>query len=150
MDLPPLRSRREDIPLLADHFLRTLSLENGRPAPDLHPEALEALIAYPWPGNVRELENVLERAVVLGGGSPISLDLMPTEVRGGGPHGVPVRDILNGEFSYADTVARFERELIEETLRRAQGVQRRAARILGIKPTTLNEKIRRLGVKVRQ
>ena len=149
VDLPPLRSRREDIPLLADHFLRTLSQENGRPAPDLHPAVLEALVAYPWPGNVRELENVLERAVVLGGGGPISLDLLPAEVRGGGLQGVPVGDILDGEFSYADTVARFERELIEETLRRAQGVQRRAARILGIKPTTLNEKIRRLGVKVR-
>jgi len=110
---------------------------------------LAALVAYPWPGNVRELENVLERAVVLGNGGPIGLELLPEEVRGeGAPPGVPTAELLDAEFSYEQTVARFERELIEETLRKTQGVQRRAARALGLKPTTLNEKIKRLGVKI--
>jgi len=151
VNLPPLRERREDIPLLAGHFLRHFARENGRPLPGLRPETLKALMVYSWPGNVRELENLIERAVVLGNGGTIGLDLLPTEVleqgRGGG-EGVPVAALEETELNYAETVARFERELIEETLRRARGVQRRAARILGIKPTTLNEKIRRLGVKI--
>jgi len=149
VDLPPLRERREDIPLLADHFLRRFAEENGRAVPEIRPEAMAALTRHPWPGNVRELENLLERAVVLGNGNPIGLELLPEE-----PHAaevassdLPERELLSGEFSYAQTVASFERELIEQTLHRAHGVQRRAARLLGIKPTTLNEKIKRLGIR---
>ena len=149
VNLPPLRDRREDVPLLAEHFLRRFAEENGRPLPQIRPEALAALTAYPWPGNVRELENALERAVVLGNGGSIGLDLLSEEVRAGDAiHAVPLEDLAAGEFSYAETVARFERELIEETLARARGVQRKAARLLGIKPTTLNEKIKRLGVRL--
>jgi DNA-binding NtrC family response regulator len=149
VDLPPLRNRREDIPLLAGHFLKQFARENGRPAQDLTAEALGAMMRYSWPGNVRELENALERAVVLGNGGAIDLDLLPVEMgRAGGLDTVPMEELREGEVNYADTVARFERELIEETLLRARGVQRRAARLLGIKPTTLNEKIRRLGVRV--
>ncbi len=149
VNLPPLRDRREDIPILAAHFLRRFAAENARTVPELSPEALAALVAYSWPGNVRQLENVLERGVVLGDGGPIGLDLLPEEVRErAGQPGVPMADLLAGEFSYSETVARFERELIEETLRKARGIQRRAARLLGIKPTTLNEKIKRLGVKL--
>jgi DNA-binding NtrC family response regulator len=151
VNLPPLRERREDIPLLAEHFLHRFARENGRSLPELRPETLQALTVYSWPGNVRELENLIERAVVLGNGGPIGLGLLPAEVleqgkEGGG--GVPVAALEEAELNYAETVARFERELIEDTLRRARGIQRRAARILGIKPTTLNEKIKRLGVKV--
>ncbi len=151
VNLPPLRDRLEDVPLLAEHFLRRFSQENGRPPAELKPDALEALMSYSWPGNVRELENLLERAVVLGNGGPIGRDLLPPELAGGERgerEGVPIAVLEETELDYAQTVARFERELIEETLRKARGVQRRAARILGIKPTTLNEKIKRLGVKV--
>ena len=151
VDLPPLRDRLEDVPLLAEHFLRHFALENGRLVPGLEPEALTALMNYSWPGNVRELENLLERAVVLGNGGPIGLELLPVEVSGRdgkGEGGIPMESLREAEVDYAETVAQFERGLIEETLRRARGIQRQAARILGIKPTTLNEKIRRLGVKV--
>ncbi|HEV8374701.1 MAG TPA: sigma-54 dependent transcriptional regulator [Candidatus Polarisedimenticolia bacterium] len=150
VNLPPLRERREDIPLLAEHFLRRFAEENGRPLPQLRPEALAALSSHDWPGNVRELENVLERAVVLGSGRAISVDLLSEDVVGSGHSSpaVPREDLVEGEFRYADTVARFERELIEETLVRARGIQRKAARLLGIKPTTLNEKIKRLGVRL--
>jgi DNA-binding NtrC family response regulator len=150
LNLPPLRDRREDIPILAAHFLQRFARENGVPPVPLGMDAVQTLLAHPWPGNVRELENVLERAVVLGEGRTIGADLLPEEIRSGADGARPdVRQILDeGELSYMDTVARFERELIEETLRRANGVQRRAARILGIRPTTLNEKIKRLGVKI--
>ena len=150
INLPPLRNRREDIPLLAEHFLRRFAGENGRTLTELRPEALAALMEHDWPGNVRELENVLERAVVLGDGGSIGLDALPREIpAGGAPSGPDLsrREILAGEFSYAQTVASFEKELIEQTLTRAQGIQRRAARLLGIKPTTLNEKIKRLGIR---
>jgi DNA-binding NtrC family response regulator len=152
VDLPPLRNRREDIPLLANHFLRKFALENGKPVPKMDSQASVALLEYSWPGNVRELENLLERAMVLGNGGTIGLDLLPEEVRrnasADGGEGIPLQVLQEMEINYAETVARFEKGLIEETLRKARGVQRRAARILGIKPTTLNEKIRRLGVKV--
>jgi two-component system response regulator PilR (NtrC family) len=146
-----LRDRREDIPLLASHFLRRFALENGRPLPELLPEAMEVLLDHSWPGNVRELENLLERAVVLGGGGAIGLDLLPAEVLSGrsSAQKPPARDALRQvELDYAETVAQFERDLIEETLQQARGIQRRAAKMLGIKPTTLNEKIKRLGVKL--
>ena len=149
VELPPLRDRREDIPLLSDHFLARFGEENLRPAPRLHPDTLALLMRHSWPGNVRELENVLERAVVLGNGGTLGPDLLPEEVRSGDAPTVdiPAAEIVAGAFSYSQTVARFEKELIEQTLARAQGVQRRAARMLGIKPTTLNEKIKRLGVR---
>ena len=152
VNLPPLRERREDVPLLADHFLRRFAQENKQPVPDLLPEALDALMAYSWPGNVRELENMLERAVVLGNGGPIGLDLLPGEQLAGGGgdggDGVAIATLQEAQLDYAEMVVRFERELIEDTLRRVHGVQRRAARILGIKPTTLNEKIKRLGIRL--
>jgi two-component system, NtrC family, response regulator PilR len=149
VNLPPLRERREDIPLLADHFLRRFAEENGRGVPEIKPEAMAALARHAWPGNVRELENLLERAVVLGNGSVIDLGLLPEEIHRGEapPSDIPAPEIHSCEFSYAQTIASFERELIEQTLLRAQGVQRRAARLLGIKPTTLNEKIKRLGIR---
>jgi len=149
VNLPPLRERREDIPLLADHFLRQFAEENGRAVPEIKQEAMVALTHYSWPGNVRELENLLERAVVLGNGGAIGLDLLPKELHSGEATvlDLPAKELISSEFSYAQTVASFERELIEQTLHKAQGVQRRAARLLGIKPTTLNEKIKRLGIR---
>ena len=79
--LPALRDRKDDIPLLVQHFLEKYGEENGRPALELSPEALDLLMDYDWPGNVRELENVIERAVVLSAGSRIGPDLIPDHVR---------------------------------------------------------------------
>src|SRR3974390_2375129 len=84
VDLPPLRSRREDIPLLANHFLEFYTKENGLSPRKLTSDAMRALMAYSWPGNVRELENVVERAVVLSSGPEISIDLLPDSLLGRG------------------------------------------------------------------
>ena len=85
IDLPSLRQRKEDIPLLVDFFLQRYSEENGRPTRRITPEALRPLMAYSWPGNVRELENVIERAVVLSSGTDIGVDLIADHIanRGG-------------------------------------------------------------------
>jgi two-component system response regulator PilR (NtrC family) len=145
--LPPLRDRREDIPLLADHFVRKYAAENDREISGVTPEALAILMDHPWPGNVRELENVIERAVVLATTPEIGLDLLPQSMRngGGGPLPGPVR--VEPGLPFYETMERFEREIILETLRNSQGVQRRAAAALGLKPTTLNEKIKRLKIQ---
>src|SRR5438477_234013 len=91
IDLPPLRQRREDIPLLVDHFLKKYSDENERPRCRVNTEALRPLLTYSWPGNVRELENVIERAVVLSSGTEIAIDLLPDHIAGRGTP-VPVVD----------------------------------------------------------
>src|SRR5215468_6805364 len=87
VDLPPLRSRSEDILLLVNHFLAKFSAENSKPARQISPEALRPLMDYSWPGNVRELENVMERAVVLSNGQTIGIDLLPDAVVGRGSAG---------------------------------------------------------------
>src|SRR5262249_19294608 len=84
IDLPPLRQRREDIPLLVDYFLKKYSEENERPRRRVTTEALRPLVTYSWPGNVRELENVIERAVVLSSGPEITPDLLPDHLVGRG------------------------------------------------------------------
>src|SRR6202035_1771500 len=82
LELPPLRARRQDIPLLAAHFLKLYADENGVPAPTLSPEAMRILMDYEWPGNVRELENAMERGVVLATTKTISPDLLPASLTG--------------------------------------------------------------------
>src|SRR5579875_3354317 len=82
LELPSLRSRREDIPLLASHFLKLYARENGTPEPTLSPEALRVLMEYEWPGNVRELENAMERGVVLATSQTITPDLLPAQLTG--------------------------------------------------------------------
>lgn len=138
LELPPLRDRPEDIPLLADHFLRTLGAELGLgPPPPLSPEALARLRTHPWPGNVRELRNVLQAALALGGGRPIT----PTElVFPGAPASPPPP--APGASSLADV----ERATIADTLRATGGNRKRAARVLGIAVSTLHEKIKRYGI----
>ncbi len=143
--LPPLRHRLEDLPALVAHFLQRYNEENDKQVGRVAPDALERLLAYGWPGNVRELENLIERGVVLARGDEITLDLMPVDLRDGiGPLSSPS---LPEGVGLSEAISRFERQLIESALRRAGGVQKQAARILRLKPTTLNEKIRRLGVR---
>ncbi len=87
IDLPPLRGRPGDIPLLVNHFLIKFSTENGKPVRQMSPEALRTIVDYSWPGNVRELENVIERAVVLSNGTLIGTDLLPDNMAGRGSPG---------------------------------------------------------------
>jgi DNA-binding NtrC family response regulator len=144
--LPPLRARLEDLPLLVAHFLERCNADNGKSVAGVSPDALERMTAYDWPGNVRELENVVERGVVLARGDEIGVDVLPPELqtRLGPPLPAPPPDGL----PFYDAVARYERQLIESALRRSGGVQKHAAGLLGLKPTTLNEMIKRLRIPV--
>jgi DNA-binding NtrC family response regulator len=148
LSLPPLRERREDIPPLVEHFIGKYAGENRKEISGLAPEALALLIEHPWRGNVRELENVIERAVVLARTPEIGVDLLPDALHGSpAPAAAGARFVLEGQFSFYETMDRFEREIITESLKRANGVQRRAATLLGLKATTLNEKIKRLKIE---
>jgi DNA-binding NtrC family response regulator len=141
--LPALRERMADIPPLVRHFLQKYGDENGRPDLELAPDALDLLVEYDWPGNVRELENVIERAVVLTAGSRIGADLIPDQVRRKPTFQIPQLTVPPEGLSLKDVVTDFEKRLIEATLESAGGVQKRAAELLRIKPTTLNEMIKR-------
>jgi DNA-binding NtrC family response regulator len=147
IELPPLRDRHDDIPLLATHFLKIYIEENQRELEGFSPAAMDALIEYHWPGNVRELENAIERAVVLCRGDTIELDELPQALRGEGPNTKPVADFPPEGLDFRETVARYQEQLIREALSRSGGVQRRAARMLKLSPTTLNEMIHRLKIQ---
>jgi DNA-binding NtrC family response regulator len=148
--LPPLRERKEDIPLLVHHFLRKYGEENEKPSPELAPQALDLLMDYDWPGNVRELENVIERAVVLSTGPRIGPDLIPDQVRMKPAFHVPQFVLPPEGLSFKDVITDVEKKLIEATLDAAGGVQKRAAELLHIKPTTLNEMIKRYDIRPRR
>jgi len=143
IQLPPLRHRKEDIPALVAHFADKYGRENGKPVDGVTPEALQALMDYDWPGNVRELENVIERGVVLSTSSRIGRDLIPDHVRTSPSFHVPHLAVPPEGISLKEVIASFERRLIESTLESTGGVQKEAARLLGLKPTTLNEMIKR-------
>ncbi len=134
--IPPLRDRKQDIPLLAEHFLEKLARVTGSRR-TLSDEALKALLAYDWPGNVRELENFLERAVAISSGSTLHLVDLPTAVQnalqlGGGP-GIPPKIV---------PLAQLEREAIINAIEQLHGDKLQAARLLGIGKTTLYRKLK--------
>jgi two-component system response regulator PilR (NtrC family) len=147
--LPPLRERKEDIPLLISHFLDKYSAENGKNVRKVSLLVMETLMDYDWPGNVRELENFIERAVVLTEEEEIGENLLTKEIvqfsRVKTPQSPP--SPVSSEMTFNMAVEGYERQMIEDALRRCGGVQKKAAKLLGIKPTTLNEKIKKLGIK---
>jgi two-component system response regulator PilR (NtrC family) len=148
--LPPLRARKDDIPLLVQHFLNKYGDENRKSGLELAPDALDLLTEYDWPGNVRELENVIERAVVLTTGSRVGAELIPDHVRRGPTFHIPQFVVPPEGISFKDVITDFEKRLIESTLDAAGGVQKRAAELLHIKPTTLNEMIKRYDIRPRR
>ena len=150
VQLPALRERKDDIPLLVQHFLDKYGEENHKPNLELTPEALDLLMDYDWPGNVRELQNVIERAAVLSSGSRIDVDLVPDHVRSSRRFQMPQVAIPPEGISFRDVITDFEKRLIESTLEAAGGVQKRAAELLHIKPTTLNEMIKRHDIRPRR
>jgi DNA-binding NtrC family response regulator len=145
-----LRERRDDIPLLVRHFLQKYGDENRKSGLELTPAALDLLTEYDWPGNVRELENVIERAVVLTGGPRIGVELIPEHVHKTTPFNVPEFVVPPEGISFKDVTSDFEKRLIESTLEVAGGVQKRAAELLHVKPTTLNEMIKRYDIRPRR
>jgi DNA-binding NtrC family response regulator len=150
IQLPPLRERKADIPILTQHFLQKYGEENNRLGLELTPDALDLLMEYDWPGNVRELENVIERAVVLTSGARIGSDLIPDHVRRTPSFQIPDVTVPPEGISLKDVITDFEKRLIESTLEQAGGVQKRAAELLHIKPTTLNEMIKRYDIRPRR
>jgi len=144
IQLPPLRQRKEDVPALVQHFVDKYAQENGKPVEGVTPEALQVLMDYDWPGNVRELENVIERGVVLATGPMIGKELVPEQVRASpGFFHIPPVSVPPEGINLREVIAGFERRIIESTLDTTGGVQKDAARLLGLKPTTLNEMIKR-------
>jgi two-component system NtrC family response regulator len=139
ISLPPLRERREDLPLLIDLFLRRFSAKSDKPVAGLSAEAREALLRYDYPGNVRELENLIERAVVLTRDEVIGLRDLPLTLHDASPD--PARPA-----GLVPAVEGLERRMIREALGRAAGVQTRAAEILGISERVLRYKLRKYGL----
>jgi len=133
--LPALRDRREDIPLIAEHFLAKYSEQMGKPITGISHDALEMLVNHDWPGNIRELENVLERAVALEGSPAILADSLPASIRGetgkAAPSGSPEALPASG-FDLEAHVKEIEMTYIAEALKRAGGVQVKAAELLGM------------------
>ena len=150
VQLPPLRERRDDIPLLVQHFLEKYGEENQKKPLEITAEALDLLLDYDWPGNVRELENVIERAVVLSNGPRLDVDLVPEYVRSSRRFQMPQFIVPPEGISFREVITDFEKRLIESTLEAAGGVQKRAAELLHIKPTTLNEMIKRHDIRPRR
>jgi transcriptional regulator with PAS, ATPase and Fis domain len=134
IDLPPLRERREDIPLLVGHFLNKFCMATSRPVPQLSTDALELLLRHEWPGNVRELENAVERALVIGRGSEIRAADFSFQFQ-------------NEPVPMGRTLDDVERAHIERILRETEGNLSRAARVLDIDRTTLYNKLRRYGLR---
>ena len=146
--LPPLRERPEDIPLLAEHFIRKYSEENNKEAPAIENSAMKALLDYDWPGNVRELENVIERAIVLSSGKPIAADLFPKNLSASlSP--APRAGMPGDAIPLKERVSDYEKSLILAALETTRWNQKKAAEILLVNTTTLSEKLKRLKIRER-
>jgi DNA-binding NtrC family response regulator len=165
LKLPPLRERREDIPLLVDHFLREFSKENNRALGRFTPQAMKLLMDYPWPGNVRELENVVERAVVLSTREEIDIDLLPDAILTRGMLGdarLQLSELLNSLAKESNQRAaagqpvpslfgimeQIERRVIVDMLEQTRWNQTEAAERFQVPLSTLNQKIKRLGIEI--
>jgi DNA-binding NtrC family response regulator len=148
IDLPSLRQRKEDIPLLVDFFLRRYSVENERPLRRLTTEALRPLMNYSWPGNVRELENVIERAVVLSLAPEIGPDLLPDNIVGKGSL-IPILE-NRADASLFDVMEQCERQIILEMLEKCGWNQTETAERFHIPLSTLNQKIKRLNIEIKK
>jgi DNA-binding NtrC family response regulator len=148
LELPPLRSRREDVPLLASHFLKFYAQENDTEDRALSPEAMRIIMDYEWPGNVRELENAMERGVVLSTSRTITPDLLPAQLTGG-TYSASLLD-HQPNASLFDLMEEIERRIISDRLERCHWNQTEAAEYFKIPLSTLNQKIKRLNVEVKK
>jgi DNA-binding NtrC family response regulator len=147
--LPPLRERTEDIPLLAEHFIKKFGDENQREGLHLEPSALKVLMDHHWPGNVRELENVIERAVALSPGNSILADSFPKNISAPLEE-TPFRFSQKDNASLKERVGNFEKSLILAALEKTDWNQKKAAQLLSVNATTLSEKLKRLKIRERQ
>ena len=150
VQLPPLRERKEDIPLLIAHFVRRFCDENGKPHCQVGPEVLKLLVEYDWPGNVRELENVIERAVVLSPQREITVDLVPEHLTAPAARmKLDEISILDGQ-SLFEIVDCFEKKVIVQMLESVNWSQTEAAEKFVVPLSTLNSKVKRLGIDIKR
>jgi DNA-binding NtrC family response regulator len=141
--IPPLRERKDDIPLLIDHFLKHCCKKAGIAKKEMSREAMKILIDHPWPGNVRELENVIERTVILQEGEVIYEDDLPEKIRQGLNSCDPRHNILNQQVSLEE----LERQYIEKVLVEYGWHRKMVAKVLGIDPSTLYRKLQKYGLE---
>ena len=146
VEIPPLRDRKEDIPLLVKHFMNIYSKENNKDIYEVTEEVREILEEYHWPGNIRELENLIERAVVFSTSDIITRENLPPLLLSSESE-EPMNISLPKENLHLKEQTRlFQKHAIITALKKTKGVQKKAAALLGLKPTTLNEKIKRFKI----
>ncbi len=147
IEVPPLRQRSEDVPLLVMHFLEVLNSERGTKIESISDRALEMLCRYDWPGNVRELENLMERVTVLRGGGDLDIEDLPESMRRAPAPACDGESPTNGDSDFRSAVDRFQSDLIRDALVKSRGNKKEAAEFLGLNRTTLIEKIKKLGLE---
>ncbi|MGQ9778014.1 MAG: sigma-54-dependent transcriptional regulator [Thermodesulfobacteriota bacterium] len=148
--IPPLRERREDIPLLIEHFIKKFNTENQKNVKGVTVEALESMVNYDWPGNVRELENLIERVVALTSNEYIQSDELPLPFTSFSKSNGLKESVLSGKISFTKAEEEFEREIILDALRKTKFVQSHAAELLGISRRILKYKMDKLGITPEQ
>jgi transcriptional regulator with PAS, ATPase and Fis domain len=140
IQIPPLRERKEDIPLLANHFLSIYAKTHNKKVSSIAPEVIEQLMNYSWPGNVRELEKVMERGVVLSKANIIYLDQIPQEIKEAGTN----KQYQNSTGkTLSESVEILEKSMIKEALDTTSGNREKAAKVLGISLRSLQYKIKK-------
>jgi two-component system response regulator PilR (NtrC family) len=147
IEIPPLRERKEDIPLLVKHFVEIYARENNKEIEGVSEDVLEVLDAHSWPGNVRELENLVERAIVLTRAKVLTRACLPPFLLRGDGAEDPLLVSAEESLDLRDRTQAFQKKIILAALKKTKGVQNKAAKLLGVKPTTLNEMIKRLGIE---
>lgn len=147
IELPSLRERKEDIPLLVKHFLDMYSQENNKEIEGVTPDVMEILIGHDWPGNIRELENLIERAIVLTKSKVITRDNLPPFLVSAPDKGLALSP-SGQELNLKENLKSIQKKAILRALKQSNGVQKKAASLLGVKATTLNEMIKRLKIDV--
>jgi two-component system NtrC family response regulator len=151
LHIPPLRERKEDVALLATHFLRKYAQENTRGEVHLSPEAMKMLMHYAWPGNVRELENVMERAVILCSANLIAVNDLPRELAGetwGESSRLDIDRFIPMQTPLPEALEQIEEQMIRRALDRSGQVQVRAAELLGITKSLLQYKLKKYHLTV--
>jgi len=144
--MPALRERREDIPMLATHFLNKYAEENEKRLTGFAPEAMDYLAGYDWPGNVRQLQNVVERCVVMASGETISVDDLPPEIKDEESQFKGAVDLLPSRLNLADTLEKIEAQLVRRALAKNDFVQVKAAEALGISKSLLQYKLKKYNI----
>jgi DNA-binding NtrC family response regulator len=151
LTLPPLRARKEDLPLLVQAFLKQFSAENSKPARELSADAMQAILNHDWPGNVRELRTAVEHGVVMASGAKITLKDLPAAVRnagrGGNPSSAPVSSAVWTGREERFNLHRLEDRAISQALAEVKGNVTQAAKRLGISRRTLHRRIKAAGAE---